>query len=212
MAGGYKDYYAVLGVKKESSLEELKQAYRRLAKQHHPDLQPEKDKAAASERFKELNEAYEVLSNPEKRAKYDRLGADWDREPPPERETPRPNRGRSAGAEQAGGFEGFSDFFENLYGGAGGPGRGARSERGGRGQDVEAEMPLSLEEAVRGGEKKISLDVPTLCPACGGTGRKGRGFCPECGGVGELSRPKSITARLPQGAGDEIARGSRGRA
>ena len=206
MANTSKDYYATLGVKKDSSPEEIKQAYRRLAKVHHPDLQPEKNKAASAEKFKELNEAYEVLSSPEKKAKFDQFGADWETGPRQEEQPRRPSSGGGPSPdEDGGGFEGFSDFFENMYGGRTAGGFG--SSRAGRaaprrGQDVEAEMPLSLEDAVRGGEKKITLNVPALCAACGGSGRRGRGFCPECGGVGEISRPKTITARLPQAVRD----------
>src|SRR5258708_40254796 len=78
MAIEFKDYYAILGVKKDASNDEIKQAYRRLAKEHHPDLHPEHKKVQAGERFKEINEAYEVLSDPEKRAKYDQIGPGWD--------------------------------------------------------------------------------------------------------------------------------------
>jgi curved DNA-binding protein len=203
MADGFKDYYAVLGVKKESSPEEVKQAYRRLAKTHHPDLQPEKDKAAASEKFKEINEAYEVLSSPEKKAKYDQYGSDFERAARDAEAPERPSRPRSSGArEENGGFSGFSDFFENLYGGGDAAPFGGERAGPRRGQDVEAEMPLSLEDAVRGGEKTLTLDVPALCPGCGGTGRRGRAFCRDCGGVGELSRPKTIVARLPAAARD----------
>ncbi|HXT01891.1 MAG TPA: J domain-containing protein [Elusimicrobiota bacterium] len=203
MAGEFKDYYAILGVSKSASPEELKKAYRRLAREHHPDLHAEKNKASASEKFKEINEAYEVLSDPAKKAKYDELGPGWDQErpagPPPRRQAP-PDFG-GGGAD----FSGFSDFFENLYGegaargfarGAGGAGRPRR------GQDVEAEMSISLEDAVRGGEKKLSLLVPSLCPACGGTGRQGRGFCPTCGGVGETRVERTISARLPPAVRD----------
>jgi len=206
MAAERKDYYAVLGVGKNASPEELKQAYRRLAKLHHPDLHPEQGKAAAAERFKELNEAYEVLCHPEKKTKYDRFGPDWERAAEAEAASERPRRARPPEAgEDEGGFSGFSDFFENLYGGTGAAGFGsARGARSGprRGQDVEAEMPLSLEDALSGGEKTITLGVPALCPACGGSGRRGRGFCPSCGGVGETSQPKTITARLPKTARD----------
>jgi curved DNA-binding protein len=205
MANSSKDYYAILGVKKDSSPEEIKQAYRRMAKFHHPDLQPEKNKAASAEKFKELNEAYEVLSSPEKKTKYDQFGADWETGPRQEGSPRRQRSGAGPAAADGGGFEGFSDFFENMYGAKSEDGFGsARAGRGAprRGQDVEAEMPLSLEDAVRGGEKKITLNVPALCSACGGSGRRGRGFCPECGGVGEINRPKTITARLPPSAYD----------
>jgi curved DNA-binding protein len=197
MATEFKDYYAALGVPKTASPDEVKKAYRRLAREHHPDLHPEKDKARAAEKFKTINEAYEVLSDPEKKAKYDQLGPDWNGGGE-EAASRRPRRDSSDFEQGAGGFEGFSDFFENLYGSGGGA--SARAPR--RGQDVEAEMSLSLEDAVRGGEKKLTLMVPALCPSCGGSGRRGRGFCPDCGGVGELSREKTITARLPQAVRD----------
>jgi curved DNA-binding protein len=204
MANDYKDYYATLGVAKNASPEELKKAYRRLAREHHPDLHPEKNKARAGEKFKEINEAYEVLSDPEKKAKYDRLGPGWDQQERPARpSSPRPEASGFDGG--AGGFSGFSDFFEGLYGQAEGRGFGAgggaaRAPR--RGQDVEAEIAISLEDAIRGGEKRLNLMVPAVCPACGGSGRKGRGFCPNCGGVGETEVEKTITARLPQAVRD----------
>ncbi|NNN05058.1 MAG: DnaJ domain-containing protein [Elusimicrobia bacterium] len=193
-----RDYYAVLGVKKNASPEEIKQAYRRLAKVHHPDLQPQSQKAAAAEKFKELNEAYEVLSHPDKRAAYDRYGPDG----PPGASAQEPPHGarpaRPGTDDEEADFSGFSDFFRNLYG-AESSGATTRRPRSGprRGQDVEAELPLTLEDAVRGGEKTLTLDVPTLCPSCAGSGRRGAGFCPSCGGVGEIARPKTITARLP---------------
>jgi len=198
----YKDYYAVLGIKKEASAEEIKQAYRRLAKQHHPDLHPERGKAQAADKFKEINEAYQVLSDPEKKGKYDELGPGWENAGQPRAERPQQEEafhgfrgGRGEGAA------GFSDFFESLFGGAGGRGFGVGdAETGGlaRGQDIEAELPLTLEDAVHGGDKKISIMAPVLCPACGGSGRRGRGFCPQCGGVGETQGEKSITAHLPK--------------
>jgi len=151
----FRDYYEVLGVPRTATPDEIKRAYRQLARKHHPDLQGAADRAAASERFKEINEANEVLSDPEKRARYDALGAGWksgmDFTPP-------------AGAPTGGGFEGFqgfgdfSDFFASLFGG--GPGRGGRE--GVRivipGNDVEAELPVTLEELLRSSRRRISLD------------------------------------------------------
>jgi curved DNA-binding protein len=201
MANDYKDYYATLGVSKSASSEELKKAYRKLAREHHPDLHPEKNKASASEKFKAINEAYEVLSDPAKRAKYDQLGPGWDQEQPA---GPPPRRPGGPGfGGRARDFSGFSDFFEGLYGEDASRGFGGGASRGPRrGQDVEAEMSISLEDAVSGGEKRLTLMVPAICPVCGGSGRMGRGFCANCGGVGETQVEKTITARLPQAVRD----------
>lgn len=201
----YKDYYAVLGLAKEASAEEVKRAYRRLARKHHPDLHPEAGKAAAAVKFKEINEAHEVLSDPEKRAKYDRLGAGWEAA-----EEPRPGRRREAGPGAFHGKEnaaGFSDFFEELFGGAGRRGFGVEdAEAGGpdEGRDVEAELPLSLEDAFHGGEKKMAFMAPVLCAACGGGGRNRRGFCAACGGAGEVRREKGVTVNLPRHVRDGV--------
>ncbi|HBL18181.1 MAG TPA: molecular chaperone DnaJ [Elusimicrobia bacterium] len=199
----YKDYYAALGLKKGASADEIKQAYRSLAKRHHPDLHLDKDKARATGRFQEINEAYEVLSDPAKRAKYDQLGPGWD--------APHQSAGAPSGAGEArrrsrpGGrgesFGGFSDFFENLFGGAGAQGFGREAGFAGgprKGQDIEAELPISLEDSLAGGDKKLTMRVPALCPVCRGSGRQGPGFCPVCAGVGESAQERSITAHLPK--------------
>ncbi|MFA5141111.1 MAG: DnaJ C-terminal domain-containing protein [Elusimicrobiota bacterium] len=202
MAIEYKDYYAVLGVKKDAAAEEIKQAYRRLAKQHHPDLNPDQDKAQATAKFKEINEAYEALSDPQKKAKYDQIGPGWEA---PQESSPPPGAGaqrfgfRTGGREDS--FEGFSSFFESIFGDAGGQGFGGGEAFQGnsrKGQDVEAEMALSLEDALKGGDKRISILEPILCPACRGAGRQGDRFCPACGGVGEARQERSITAHLPK--------------
>ena len=211
MAIDYKDYYAILGVRKEASPEEIKSAYRRLAKEHHPDLHPEKDKAKAGEKFKEINEAYEVLSDPQKKAKYDQVGPGW--EAPEESAAPggRGERYDFHAGEWGGSASGFSDFFEQLFGQAGGRGFGAETAPL-KGQDVEAELPLSLEDAFRGGDKRITIMAPALCPACGGSGRRAKGFCPACGGVGEVRREKAITAHLPAHIEDGMKLRLRGQA
>jgi curved DNA-binding protein len=192
----YKDYYSILGVPKTAAPEDIKKAYRRLAKEHHPDLHTEKNKLRATEKFKEINEAYEVLSDPKKKTQYDQIGPGWDSQqqpgPPPRR--PQQAHNFEDDGEQ-GGFSGFSDFFEKVYGDQE---RRSGTRRPRKGQDVEAEMPLSLEDAVRGGEKRLTLNIPSLCPACAGTGRRGNGFCPNCGGVGEIPAQRTITARLPK--------------
>lgn len=156
----YKDYYATLGVPKTASADDIRKAFRKLARQHHPDVA--KDKKNAESKFKEINEAYEVLGDPEKRKRYDELGSDWDRmgggQAPP-------NWGRGA---RAGGFgegtsfggTGFSDFFEQFFSGGAHAGRGGfggfepQEERGG---DIEADLLVTIEEALHGAKKKISF-------------------------------------------------------
>jgi curved DNA-binding protein len=161
MAVKFRDYYEVLGVPRTATADEIKRAYRRLARKHHPDLQSAGDRAAASERFKEINEANEVLSDPEKRARYDALGAGWkggmDFTPPPGAGA----AGAGAGATGFEGFGDFSDFFASLFGRpAGGPGRAGRDAT--RivfpGSDVEAELPVTVEELLRSSRRRISLD------------------------------------------------------
>jgi curved DNA-binding protein len=158
MAVQYKDYYDTLGVSKTASQDEIRKAFRKLARKYHPDVA--KDKKAAEAKFKEINEAYEVLGDAGKRAKYDQLGADWDRQPqrPP------------AGGFGGGGFNpgefggtGFSDFFEQFFGGRAGRGRGAKGhgffgeQPETRGGDIEADLMVTLEEALHGTRKKISF-------------------------------------------------------
>jgi curved DNA-binding protein len=160
----FRDYYEVLGVPRTATPEEIKRAYRKLARKHHPDLQPAAEKAKASERFKEINEANEVLSDPEKRAKYDALGPDWKSGMDFSAQAGQPGAGRapSAGGPGDGAdFGAFSDFFESLFGGRAG-GRAGRGAAGGTrivfpGSDVEAELPVTLDEALRGGRRRITL-------------------------------------------------------
>ena len=165
----FKDYYQILGVPKTSTQDEIKSAFRKLARKNHPDRVKARDRAEAETRFKEINEAYEVLGDPEKRNKYDTLGADWERgaQPPPGWHQRR--GGHPGGPGEGGhGFEdfdvnfggtGFSDFFESFFGSAGRPGAGtARRTHGSkRGGDVEADLMVPLEEALHGAKRKISL-------------------------------------------------------
>jgi DnaJ-class molecular chaperone len=147
MAVKFRDYYEVLGVSRTASADEIKKAYRRLARKHHPDVNPA-DKTADG-RFKELNEANAVLSDPEKRARYDQLGANWkagaDFTPPPGWQGARPDA-------RAGGEQRFSDFFEGFFGGR----RGATSFSM-AGSDIEAEIGLSLEVAHGGGRRALNI-------------------------------------------------------
>jgi curved DNA-binding protein len=171
----YKDYYKTLGVEKTATTEQIKKAYRKLARQYHPDVNP--NDATAEQKFKEVNEANEVLSDPEKRQKYDQLGADYQRY-----QQAGAGRGQGAGGFDwsqyaqgggAGGFGGFSggqfegegedfsDFFSSLFGGMGGAG-GGRSRRPGAGQDYQAELELTLQEAYEGGPRTITVNGKNL--------------------------------------------------
>jgi curved DNA-binding protein len=161
MAVGYRDYYEALGVPRDASEEDIRRAYRRLARQNHPDVNKDPE---AEQRFKEISEAYEVLRDPEKRARYDRLGSNWrvgqDVSGDPGFDDVRVDFG---GADFGGADFGgdFSDLFEGLFGGRARGGR--RTRRGGsdgfsaRGADQEAVLELSLDEAARGGRRSITL-------------------------------------------------------
>ncbi len=173
MAVQFRDYYETLGVAKTADAAEIKSAFRKLARVHHPDVAKPKEKAAAEEKFKQINEAYEVLSDPEKRAKYDQLGADWNQPggfpPPPGRGGGgggfrRYQGGNGEGVEFEFGGTGFSDFFEQFFGGGrgesafgGGGGFGRRPATAERGQDVEADIMVTLEEALQGSKRAVSL-------------------------------------------------------
>ncbi|MEO8439161.1 MAG: J domain-containing protein [Spartobacteria bacterium] len=176
MAVQFRDYYETLGVAKTASADEIKSAFRKLARKHHPDMAKPKEKAAAEEQFKKINEAYEVLSDPEKRSKYDQLGADWNQpggfQPPPNwggggagGGFQRYPGGSGGGVEFEFGGTGFSDFFEAFFGGGrgesafggGGGGFGRRPATAERGQDVEADIMVTLEEALNGSTRQVSL-------------------------------------------------------
>ncbi len=155
MAVKFRDYYEVIGVPRTATAEEIKRAYRKLARKHHPDLKPAAERAAAAERFKEINEANEVLSDPDKRVKYDALGQNWksgmDFTPPPGSGQAEPG---SADREDVGDV---SDFFASLFG----RGAGRRGRGGVRvtlpGSDVEAELTVTLDELLRGGKRRLQL-------------------------------------------------------
>ncbi len=160
------DYYKVLGINKTATAEDIKAAYRKLARKHHPDLNPN-DKEA-NKRFQQINEANEVLSDPDKRKKYDQYGKDWQHADAFEQARQSTYSG-SPGAGFDGGFGdaefgegGFSDFFESLFGGAGGSGRSGRKTQGGqakfRGQDQEAELHLGLVDASKTHQQTLTLN------------------------------------------------------
>jgi curved DNA-binding protein len=159
----FKDYYKIMGVARNATEAEIKQAYRRLARKYHPDVSKEKD---AEARFKEVGEAYEVLKSPEKRAAYDQLGSG----PRPGQEwRPPPDWGTgfefSGAGPRAGGAQDYSDFFEALFGAAARSGAGHQARRGfdnGRGEDHHAKIMLDLEAALQGGTRTFTLRVPEI--------------------------------------------------
>ncbi|SDY21901.1 DnaJ C-terminal domain-containing protein [Hymenobacter psychrophilus] len=163
----YKDYYKTLSVEKTATQDQIKKAYRKLARQYHPDLNP--DNAAAEQKFKEANEAHEVLSDPEKRRKYDQLGADYQRY---QQAGGRPGgsgggfdwsqyqQGGAAGGGDPFGGADFSDFFGSMFGGMGGNGGGGSRPR--TGQDYQAELELTLEDAYTGGPRTLTVNGKNL--------------------------------------------------
>lgn len=213
MAVKTRDYYEVLGVGRSASGDDIKTAYRKLARKYHPDLNPG-DKAA-EEQFKELQAAYDVLSDAEKRKLYDQYGENWravqqggGAPPPPGWEGTRTGGGGQTGGFDFSGFDfggfsgtGGSDIFEEMFGRAGRG--GARARRSNRGRDVEAEVELSLEEAHRGGRRTLSMQVAEICQTCQGTGIvKDNQACPTCGGAGQVSKLKTIEVNIPAGVRD----------
>lgn len=199
MAG--KDYYSILGVKKDAPASEVKKAYRKLARKYHPDVNPG-DKQA-EERFKSISEAYDALSDPEKRKIYDEFGEDGLRsgfDPEQARRYKQWNeqaarshgRGGFSGFGQGASFDpsgfkysGFEDVFSDLFGGASQAPKGPT-----RGQDIESELELNFNTAINGGSTRVSLQTSKACPKCSGSGRisaAGDGVCKTCNGTGQVN-------------------------
>ena len=175
-----RDYYEVLGLQKGASDNDIKKAFRKMAMKYHPDKNPG-DKVA-EEKFKEINEAYAVLSDPEKKEKYDRFGhAGVD-----------PNSGFGGGAGGFGGFGGFEDIFDmfgGAFGGFGGGSRGRRNNGPRKGSDLQKAVTITFEEAAFGTKKEIRLNKYVKCKTCGGSGAApgtSKKSCPKCGGIGEI--------------------------
>ena len=221
MAVQYKDYYQTLGVPKTADAKAIKQAYRKLARKHHPDQNP--GNAAAAERFKEINEANEVLSDPEKRRRYDELGADWARyaDAEPGGFGGRPGAGPGGfrvHVDESGDLGDFSEFFRTFFGDLGarggfqgadmGQGRPFGRGRAHRGEDLEGEVEISLEEANAGTRRAVEFQQLEICETCHGSGRQGKGACPTCNGAGQVPRSHRIEVKIPPGVRD----GSRVRA
>lgn len=210
----YKDYYEILGVKREATQAEIKAAYRKLARKFHPDVNKTKE---AEQKFKDLNESYEVLSDKEKRQRYDSLGANWQNgsnfTPPPGFEGF--NFHQAGGGAQSFGFEdlgGFSDFFSSLFGDMGGGARRQSTRRGGMydqfdfGQSPQRSTPqkavdLDITQTLHVSakdlfEKKpipVRFKIMEKCSQC----QQGGGFCSVCGSTGIISEQKSVNVKLP---------------
>ncbi len=202
MAG--KDYYSILGVNRDASEREIKQAYRKLARKYHPDVNPA-DKSAEA-KFKQINEAYEVLSDKEKRQKYNQFGDQW-------QYADQFAQAGHAGRQQQTPFGDFTQgdatgfhFAEDDMGGlfddllhSFGSRTSRRQARPRRGQDIEHPLEVTLEEAYHGTTRTLSLEVEEPCSACKGTGRIQNARCSVCRGVGAVSRLKRIEVKIPAG-------------
>jgi DnaJ-class molecular chaperone len=201
------DYYATLGVSKTATEKEIRTAYRKLARKYHPDVNPG-DKAAET-KFKEIQQAYDVLNDPDKRAKYDRFGPAWE------------TAGQGGFAGGVGGFGqqpgggytyeyrsapgesfDFGDIFEGIFNRVGSTGgtRGARTAtRTERGQDIDQPVEVSLEEAFHGTKRLLHIQTPEKCAQCGGTGLNQNRPCQQCGGSGQVMRPRRLEVTIPAG-------------
>jgi DnaJ-class molecular chaperone len=215
MAVEFKDYYRILGVDRSADDKTIKSAYRKLARKYHPDVAKGQEA-----RFKEVTEAYEVLSDPEKRRRYDTLGPDWERYA---QTGPADQRGVHV---EYGDLGDFSDFFRTIFGdfggsrGSGGGSRagGARGGRGRaapdlddllggfgggrrapRGEDVQANVTISLEEAYSGARKSFAFEVAEPCPTCHGSGNVGGTPCATCHGSGWQRGRHEVDVRIPAG-------------
>lgn len=215
----FKDYYKILGVERSADDKAIRAAFRKLARKHHPDINPG-DKSA-EERFKELNEAFEVLSDPAKRKMYDRYGEDWQRYRDAGFTGNEPAGGATGPVDFGqwftgqtggrGGFRveytddegGFSDFFHTLF--------GTRAGRRGttftqrvmrrRGEDLEVSVDVTFEEAFRGTARRLDVQTHETCPTCGGAGLVRESMCPTCDGTGQVPKTKAIEVKLPAGVG-----------
>ncbi len=196
-----KDYYAVLGVSKTASDKEIKQAYRKLARKLHPDVNSGDKKS--EEEFKLVNEAYEVISDPETRRKYDQYGDNW-RYADQFAHAGRAGNGAGSTWTETGGFDfgGVGDvenIFDSLFGR-----RRSTSKRPKRGADIEHHVEVTLEEAYKAATRLLNLQVEDTCQACGGTGST-NGRCSTCLGTGAIVTIKRIEVKIPAG----VAEGSR---
>jgi molecular chaperone DnaJ len=216
-----KDLYAALGVTKSATTEEIKKAYRKLARKHHPDLN--RGSKQAEERFKEISVAHDVLTDPEKRKLYDEFGAEG-LQPGFDASRAREYRRwadsghgfsfrQGAGGAEGFGFgtrgsrraqteeeRGFADLLNEMFGGLGGA--GGEAAPAARGGDVEHQIEVEFMEALRGAQREVSVRRPAPCPQCNGTGRQGFRACTRCAGTGSVEQRERLTVKIPAGVGD----------
>jgi DnaJ-class molecular chaperone len=197
-----KNFYEVLGVARDASEKDIRSAYRKLARKLHPDVNPNDRSAEA--RFKEINAAYEVLSDSDKRKKYDKYGDRWEMADQIEDAQKRQAAGSGArngpggGATfSEGGSGDFGSIFDNLFRRERGGPRGQPAPR--RGQDIETPVEVSLEEAFHGTTRTLSLQTQEACPTCGGTGEVAGATCHTCDGMGQVIRPRRLEVKVPAG-------------
>ncbi len=197
----FQDYYKVIGVARDADADTIKKAYRALALKWHPDRHQSGTREEAEEKFKRVNEAYEVLSDPEKRSKYDRFGKDWehgqDFRPPPGGQTM-----SRKDFEARFGNAGFSEFFETQFGdqfvrGFGRSGRSQHPRFRQRGADVRADLTLSASDAIAGGKRRYNIPATKTCTQCGGVGFAREHVCPVCAGIGRIRHSKTIDLKIP---------------
>jgi DnaJ-class molecular chaperone len=199
----FQDYYQILGVERGASADEIKKRYRKLALEWHPDRHKGKTKAEAEKRFKEINEAYSVLSDPAQRGKYDSLGANWQHG---QEFTGGATHGDSMSmdefARRFGKNPAFSDFFSSIFGnGFGGGGEKARTfrRRTHKGADASAELELTISQVLAAGKQALEIPVQVQCDGCDGAGEDDSGRpCLQCGGLGSTRSARRIEVAIPR--------------
>ncbi|MHB1413824.1 MAG: DnaJ C-terminal domain-containing protein [Chloroflexota bacterium] len=204
-----KDYYETLGITRKATEKEIRQAYRKLARKYHPDVNPGNKSAEA--KFKEIQEAYDVLGDNEKRKKYDLYGRNWQTMG---RGAPGgTSQQRGYGSYQTGGFDfdfgnggvntgDLGGIFDKIFGRGGGRTTTSTSRRARKGQDVDQPVEISLEEAYQGAMRVIQMEVGEPCTECKGTGIQGSTPCPACGGLGITHRTRRLEVKIPAGVNE----------
>ena len=203
MATAPRGYYEILGIPRNASADDIKKAFRRRAREIHPDLHTGAKKTEMEKKFKELNEAHEVLSDPDKRKKYDQYGQNWEQAEAYEKA--RQQAGAHAGrGGQAGGFSGdFGDIFETFFGGRGRGGGGGTAGFAVDGEDLETDVHLSIRDVLTGVTRRIDLTERVTCKACSGSAIVRGRPCVVCGGAGTQAEKRTIEVRIPAGVENE---------